>query len=61
MKTVFWIDTYIPSRINAKNGIQKYGWSYDEKTKAILKLLMYNEEEGIEEHYKLVTVKTVDQ
>ena len=53
---MFWIDTYIPSRENAKNGIQKYGWSYDEKTKAILKLLMYNQEDGVEERYKLVTV-----
>ena len=61
IKRVFWVDTYIPSRENAKRGIQKFGWTYDEKTKAILKLLMYNEEEGIEEHYKLVTVKTVDQ
>lgn len=58
---MFWIDTYIPSRENAKNGIQKYGWNYDEKTKAILKLLMYNEEEDIEEPFNLVTLKTVDQ
>jgi len=58
---VFWIDTYIPSRENAKNGIQKYGLNYDEKTKAILKLLMYNKEEDIEEPFNLVTLKTVDQ
>jgi hypothetical protein len=55
-KTAFWVDTYIPSRENAEKGIKKHGWTFDEKTKAILKLLMYNEEEGVEEHYKLVTV-----
>jgi hypothetical protein len=56
IKGVFWVDTYIPSRENAEKGIKKHGWTFDEKTKAILKLLMYNEEEGVEEHYKLVTV-----
>ena len=56
IKGAFWVDTYIPSRENVEKGIKKHGWTFDEKTKAILKLLMYNEEEGVEEHYKLVTV-----
>ena len=56
IKGAFWVDTYIPSRENVEKGIKKHGWTFDEKTKAILKLLMYNEEEGVEENYKLVTV-----
>jgi len=56
IKGAFWVDTYIPSRENVEKGFKKHGWTFDEKTKAILKLLMYNEEEGVEEHYKLVTV-----
>jgi hypothetical protein len=45
-KGVFWVDTYIPSRREAERGIKKHSWSFDEKTKAILQLLMYNEKEG---------------
>jgi hypothetical protein len=56
IKGAFWVDTYIPSRENVEKGIKKHGWTFDEKAKAILKLLMYNEEEGVEENYKLVTV-----
>ena len=56
IKGAFWVDTNIPSRENVEKGIKKHGWTFDEKTKAILKLLMYNEEEGVEENYKLVTV-----
>jgi hypothetical protein len=36
--------------------LKSIGWTFDEKAKAILKLMMYNEEEGVEENYKLVTV-----
>ena len=56
IKGAFWVDTYIPSRENVEKGFKKHGWTFDEKAKAILKLLMYNEEEGVEENYKLVTV-----
>jgi hypothetical protein len=42
IKAVFLVDTYIPSRAHAEKGIKEYGWTFDEKTKAILKLLMQN-------------------
>lgn len=60
-KRVSWVDTYIPTREDAKKGIKKDAWAYSEKTQAILTLLQYIELETENEPFKLETVETVDQ
>lgn len=61
IKGVYLVDSLIATRNEATRGISSNGWQYDEKTKAILKLLLYNSPEIKGTPFKLTTVETIAQ
>lgn len=56
-KKTYLVDTYAKTR----NKDSHKGYQKDDKTRAILKLLLYNNNETNRNAYKLVTVKTAEQ
>lgn len=57
IKKTYLIDTYGKTR----NKDSHKGYEKDEKTRAVLKLLLYSNNETKGDRYKIETVKTVEQ